>query len=224
VRLIVATGGQRTWPSVIQNELEHLMSGERPAAKATKIKVRKQLITGIGMSTPALIIIHLQGGAIGTVIAAGQPLYLQAGFGLAVGATMALAALIAYRLQASKPHATSVVDSYKRLDLGGWNPVWIGLAAGFGEELLFRAALQPLLGIFFGSLVFVIAHMPAYRVKSFTVTTLIHATGVFAMSILLALVFEFVGLLAAMLVHALIDIVGLYAIRRAAGAVPAVGG
>ena len=200
------------------------MSVELLAAKQPKVKVHKQMIVCIGMSVLALILIYAQRSSIGTIISAGQPMYVQFGFGLAVGAAAALAALIGYKLQASKAHTKSVVSCYSRLDLSGWNPVWISLTAGFGEELLFRGALQPLLGILFASLVFMIAHMPAYQVKSFTLTTLIQAAGVFATSIFLGLVFEYVGLVAAMLVHALIDIVGLYTIRRAARGVSAVAG
>jgi membrane protease YdiL (CAAX protease family) len=200
------------------------MPVELPVAEQPKITVRRQIIVCIGMSVLALILIHIQGRSIGTIIAAGQPLHLQTGFGLAVGAAAALAALIGYKWQASKAHTKSIVNSYNRLNLSGWNPVWISLAAGFGEELLFRGALQPLLGILFASLVFVIAHIPAYQVKSFTLTTLIQATGVFATSIFLGVVFEYVGLVAAMLVHALIDLVGLYTIRRGARGVAAVTG
>lgn len=200
------------------------MSTELPVTEPTKIKVGKQFAICAGMSALALIIIYAQGGAIAAIIADGQPLYLQVGFGLAVGAAAALAAMIGYYLQASKAHTKSVVDSYNRLDLTGWNPVWISMAAGFGEELLFRGALQPLLGIVFASLAFMLAHIPAYQVKSFKVTTLIHAAGIFATSIFLALVFKFVGLIAAMLVHTLIDVVGLYAIRRATRGAPAVPG
>lgn len=197
---------------------------EIPAAVPTKIKPRKQLVICAGMSSLALIIIYVQGGAIGTIIAGGQALYLQVGFGLAVGAAAALAALIGYKLQASKAHTKSIVNSYDRLDLRGLNPVWISMAAGFGEELLFRGALQPLIGIVFASFVFVLAHMPAYQMKSFKLTTMVHAIGIFATSIFLALVFEFVGLIAAMLVHTLIDIAGLYAIRRAARDTRAIAG
>lgn len=198
------------------------MSVELPAIEQPKVKVHRQMIVCIAMSVLALILIHVQGSSIGSVIVAGQPLYLQLGFGLAVGAAAALAALIGYKLQSSKPHVKAVVNSYSRLDLRGWNPVWISLAAGFGEELLFRGALQPLLGILVAALLFLIAHMPAYQMKSFKPATLIQAAGVFATSIFLALIFEYVGLVAAMLVHALIDIIGLYTIRHAARGVSAV--
>jgi membrane protease YdiL (CAAX protease family) len=93
--------------------------------------------------------------------------------------------------------------------------VWISLAAAFGEELLFRAALQPLLGIWTASLLFLLAHAPAYRLRSLGRAELIQAAGVFAVSVFLGLIFEYSGLLAAMLVHAALDIAGLYAIRHA---------
>jgi membrane protease YdiL (CAAX protease family) len=198
------------------------MSIELPAVAPPKVKLHKQIFICIGMSVLAVALVYLQGSSIGSIIAAGQPLLLQAGFGLGVGAAAVLAALIGYKLQASKAHTKAVVNSYSRLDLSGWNPVWISLAAGFGEELLFRGALQPLLGITLASLVFVVAHIPAYQLKSFKLTTLLQASGVFATSIFLALIFEYLGLLAAMLVHSLIDIAGLYTVRHAARDVRAV--
>lgn len=43
--------------------------------------------------------------------------------------------------------ARETIETYSRLDLRGWNPVLLAPAADIGEEILFRGALQTLLGV-----------------------------------------------------------------------------
>jgi membrane protease YdiL (CAAX protease family) len=101
------------------------------------------------------------------------------------------------------------------LDLGGLNPLWISIAAAVGEEMLFRAALQPLLGVWIVSLLFLLTHVPVYRFRRLDGATMAQAAAVFGGSVVLGFVFDHVGLLAAMLVHMWIDIVGLLLVRQA---------
>lgn len=198
-----------------------------PAAPVP-VKLRRQVTLCALMCALAWLLVVLQGSTLAATLAAGHPLHLQMGFGLSVGALAALAAYLGYRWQASRSNGMSAATgqaaaSYQRLDLSGNNPIWISLSAGIGEELLFRGALQPALGIVASSVIFLIAHLPAYQITSFTRTAAMQAAGVFATSIVLALVCHFVGLVAAMLVHALIDIVALYTIRAASRAASPVG-
>lgn len=129
---------------------------------------------------------------------------------LAAGASWAL-----FRLTARSASSARTIESYARLDLRGLNPLWISIAAAIGEEMLFRAALQPLLGVWIVSLLFVLTHVPVYRFRKLDGATLAQAASVFAGSVVLGFVFDRVGLLAAMLVHMWIDIVGLLIVRRA---------
>jgi membrane protease YdiL (CAAX protease family) len=153
-----------------------------------------------------------------TTIALPMPLWFQCLAGLGLGGAAAVATYISYRLSSKSKATQDTIESYGRLDLSGLNPVWISLAAAVGEEMLFRAALQPLLGIWLASLVFLLAHTRAYKFRSLNRSTFVQAASVFATSMVLGLIFEYVGLLAAMLVHAVLDVVGLYAIRRAMSA------
>ena len=138
---------------------------------------------------------------------------------LLVGQVLALIAgagsWLLFKLTASSASSGRTIESYARLDLRGLNPLWISFAAAIGEEMLFRAALQPLLGVWVVSLLFVLTHVPAYRFRKLDGATIAQAAGVFGGSVVLGFVFEYVGLLAAMLVHAWIDIVGLLIVRRA---------
>jgi membrane protease YdiL (CAAX protease family) len=129
---------------------------------------------------------------------------------LAAGASWAL-----FTLTAKSASSARTIDSYARLDLRGLNPLWISIAAAIGEEMLFRAALQPLLGVWIVSLLFLLTHVPVYRFRKLDGASLAQAASVFAGSLVLGFVFDRVGLLAAMLVHMWIDIVGLLIVRRA---------
>ncbi len=149
------------------------------------------------------------------VLLTGLALPWQIATGLFVGSGLALGTLIGSRHKSQSESTRRMVENYGRLDLRGWNPLWIALLAGFGEELLFRGALQPLVGLWISSLLFVVVHARAYRFRKWDKTKLAQALGLFAISIALGLMARFAGLLTAMIVHAAIDIAGLYAIRRA---------
>jgi membrane protease YdiL (CAAX protease family) len=138
---------------------------------------------------------------------------------LLVGQGLALLAAalswLLFRLTSSSASSARTIQSYARLDLRGLNPLWIAIAAAIGEEMLFRAALQPLLGVWIVSLLFLLTHMPVYRFRQLDGATLAQAASVFGGSVVLGFVFQYVGLIAAMLVHAWIDIVGLLLVRNA---------
>jgi membrane protease YdiL (CAAX protease family) len=180
-----------------------------------KIPLRSQLLGCALMAGIAIALILLvQRTSLSSLLEAGLPWWQQALAGIALGlAAGAASALTTLR----RPGAEAVqrtAASYARLDLDGWNPLWISLAAGFSEELLFRAALQPLLGIWGASLLFLLVHAGAYDFRRPDRAALWQAGGVFGMGMLLGLVFRHAGLLAAMLVHAIVDIAGLYLVRR----------
>jgi len=165
------------------------------------------------MVSLALLILYFSPGSLRSALLHGLEPSIQVGIGLAAGMLVAATSYVGFLVQSKRQYTQRTVASYSRLELSGLNPLWIGLAAGFGEELLFRGALQPLLGLWLTSVIFVAVHVRAYQVKSIDVPTLIQATGLFAASVLLGLITKYVGLIAAILVHALVDIIALYAIR-----------
>jgi membrane protease YdiL (CAAX protease family) len=138
---------------------------------------------------------------------------------LLAGQVLALVAVAvsygAFRLGAGSEATARTVRSYARLDLRGWNPVWMSIAAAVGEEMLFRAALQPLLGVWLASFVFLVTHTPVYRFRlgQWDRASFVQAACIFGASVALGFVFQTVGLLASMIVHAWIDIVGLCLVR-----------
>ena len=184
-----------------------------------KIPLRSQLLGCLVLAGVALAIIHfVQRAPLAALLLAGLPWWQQvlagAVLGLAAGGVSALTTL-------RKPGAASVqrtAASYARLDLAGWNPLWISLGAGISEELLFRAALQPLIGIWGASLLFLLVHAGAYDFRRFDRAALWQAAGVLGMSVLFGFTFEHAGLLAAMVAHTVVDVVGLYLVLRISSA------
>lgn len=188
-----------------------MASGKDGSARPT---LRRQLLLCAAMSSAALILIvfALQ-QPVGAVLRQGLPLWQQLGLGLATGLATGIGALLTYRLQQALPAAREASANYGRLDLSGARPVYIALAAGVGEELLFRGALQPLLGPWLSSLLFVLAHAQAYRFRAWSKTTLVQASGLLCTSLMLAAVYHYVGLVAAIVIHVLVDVIGLYTVR-----------
>jgi membrane protease YdiL (CAAX protease family) len=189
------------------------MPTKPPPQADAAISLSTQTLTCLGCSALAVLIIYRFHDKPLAAIALPAPLWAQCLAGLGLAGAAALASYISFRLSQQGTATRETIASYRRLDLNGLNPVWISLAAAIGEELLFRAALQPLLGIWLASLVFLLAHVRAYKFRSLNRTVLVQAAGVFATSMCLGLIFEYIGLVAATLVHAGVDIAGLYTIR-----------
>jgi uncharacterized protein len=166
------------------------------------------------MCAAALAITVISGRDPITVFSGGLAVPIQILIGLGLGAVACASSWVGYKLTAHRPVTQHTIQSYSRLNLTGWNPLWIALAAGIGEELLFRGALQPVMGIWLSSLLFVLAHMRAYRF-SLSKQTLVQAIGLLVVSLVLGAVAKYIGLLAAMILHTAIDVAGLYTIRQA---------
>lgn len=179
------------------------------------IPLRRQLLTCLVMVLVALLLIRfVQHAQLPDVLLAGLPWPQQAMLGAALGVLLGSGSSVSALRKPGADAVQRTAGSYGRLDLHGLNPVWISLAAGVGEELLFRAALQPLLGIWLSSALFLLLHTKAYDFRRFDRTALLQATSVAGMSAVFGLIYMHAGLIAAALVHTLVDIFGLYSVRR----------
>ena len=186
-----------------------------PAVKP--VSLARQLGTCALFCTLAIVIIAaFHDRPYADVLLHGQAATVQFAFVACLGALYFAGASISHRRIARQPSTKNIVDSYSRLDLTGLNPLWIAVAAGVGEELLFRGALQPLLGIWLTSLLFVAAHARAYRFDGLNRRVALQAFALFAISCFFGLVAECVGLLAAIGSHIAMDVVGLYFVKRTA--------
>ena len=83
----------------------------------------------------------------------GRSLVWQFSAGIVLAIAFSVPALIAIlKMDFFLSFKTLLLALIQRVDLSGWNPLWFGLCAGIGEELLFRGTLQPLLGIWWTGL------------------------------------------------------------------------
>ena len=187
--------------------------------KKTAIRLSRQLVTCAimcGLAVAVMLLFHQK--PFWSALLSGMRLPQQVAAGLAFGVLYWTFATLGHKFATGRKSANHVAESYRRLDLSGWNPLWIALAAGVGEELLFRGALQPVLGIWAATVLFVLAHFRAYRFNTLNKRVLIQGLGLFAVGLTLGYIAKYVGLVAVMIIHTTMDIVGLYAIRRSAHA------
>lgn len=192
---------------------------------SAKVSLRQQLAICVVFCALAVAIILLfHRKPYSTALLVGFPPGYQLLIGVAFAAVYWTASRLGSRLIAKRKAAQHIAESYSRLDLSGWNPLWIAIAAGVGEELFFRGALQPILGIWVASVLFALVHIRAYRWNQLSKRVLLQCISVFAIGVSLGLVAMYVGLLAAITVHAAMDAVGLYAIRRITSAPATVAG
>jgi membrane protease YdiL (CAAX protease family) len=186
----------------------------QPQPPQAPIRLSAQVLTCVVFSLIALLIIFVAGQRplsllFGPMAPGSQLLY-----GIGLSALAAAGSYFSFRMTAGSRATRNTITAYERLDLSGFNPVWISLAAAIGEELLFRAALQPMLGVWITSILFLVTHMPVYQFRKLDSATLAQAAQVFGVSVALGYVYQYVGLLAALMVHAALDVVGLYVVRN----------
>lgn len=94
--------------------------------------------------------------------------------------------------------------------LNGAGIVLIGIAAGLGEEWLFRGVLQPLVGLFAASVLFGLAHVGGRRMLPFGVWAAVMGVALGVLAIVTG------GLIAPAVAHGAYDMLALAYIRRGA--------
>ncbi|CAN5760279.1 hypothetical protein BH11PSE8_BH11PSE8_46550 [soil metagenome] len=80
--------------------------------------------------------------------------------------------------------------------------------------LLFRAAVQPVLGLGWASAIFALAHIRTAALAGRTLRKVAYPAPVLVAGLALGLVYRHVGLWAAILIHATIDVISLSALQR----------
>jgi membrane protease YdiL (CAAX protease family) len=148
----------------------------------------------------------------------GEPWPQQCAWGVVVGLLVSIPTLLlVVRVRRFRPFRNQLVEFLAGADLGGLNPLWFSLCAGIGEEALFRGALQPLLGIVVTSLIFTALHYQTGGFRSMNRMKALYAGIVFLASLLLGALCVQRGLIAAMVVHTVIDTAVLMTFRKLRG-------
>jgi len=127
----------------------------------------------------------------------------------------AAAAVIILFFSTRKPVAP-ILDDFtlfriiKKTEFTWFDRTQVSLFAGVGEELLFRGAIQPLIGIWFTSLIFIAIHgYISFRSAGHILFTLL----LFGLSMMLGYLFMYAGLVAAMTAHAVYDLLMLWWVK-----------
>jgi membrane protease YdiL (CAAX protease family) len=186
------------------------------AAAKPLIGVRRVLVTcSIAIALAALINAAFGAKALLTVALDGQPIAAQIGWGITFGLAISItSSVIVLFFPPFSSLRRQMLELLNRLDLSGLNPLWFGLGAGIGEELLFRGALQPIVGVWWASLIFTLAHFRTGQFHLMNWQKLLYAIFVFIAGLFLGYVFSEIGLIAAMVTHATVDVVWFFSVQR----------
>jgi uncharacterized protein len=178
---------------------------------------RKILLMGLGTllgfgGLGFLLITYIQGQRFLDVMLRGEVFYQQLMLGCLAGMIAASMAI----LLISRPFFDKEFRFYKQLigqfNWNGFSIFFVSLCAGVGEELFFRGGLQPLLGLWWTSVLFVALHgylNPVnWRISVYGVQMVFVIAG-------FGWMFENLGIWSAMVAHAVFDwVVISYLLRR----------
>lgn len=159
-----------------------------------------------------LIIYYIQEKSLAEIFFRGDHLLIQAGSGLASGALFGLAGVLMIRL----PSFRKILDEYavirqvKELSLTPSQIIYVSLVAGISEEILFRGAIQPVIGIWWTSLIFIGIH--GY-IRVHSATHILYSLFTFGLSMLLGVLFIYFGLVSAIAAHFIYDVIVLFGMR-----------
>ena len=188
------------------------------AVPPSRITLRTVLIAAASEVIIALFIIHFtQSAAIGGIARELVPSLQGAGIGLVVGIGMAMLQIAG--INGSQRWRDFLLRALGRTTLGTTHIVIIGIVVGIAEELLFRAAIQPLVGITLTSLIFAAVHWNYAAVRGRREVLVFSALAfalIFLISVVVGHVFVAFGLGAAVVAHASYDIVVLLKYRSLA--------
>jgi hypothetical protein len=161
----------------------------------------------------SLILYYFQDKTLFSLIAEQQNWLLQILTGSMFGVVLGVAAVLLIRHPAYR-HILKDYAIIRQIQEFSLTPVlifFISIIAGITEEVLFRAAIQPLLGVWITSLIFIAIH-GYIRFKSanhflFTLFT-------FVLSMVLGLLTMYLGVVSSMAAHAIYDVIVLFGIKK----------
>ncbi len=157
------------------------------------------LFFGVG----GVLIIELgQNKSILEVLNEGEPILLQLLAGVASGLVGAFIALFVITRKFFKEEKEFYYGLISRWKLSYGHMIFLSLCAGIGEEIFFRGGIQPLLGIWWTSILFVLLHgylnPKNWRISIYGMVMVVIIAG-------LGYLFEAIGIFSAMAAHAVLD-------------------
>lgn len=172
--------------------------------------MRLGLLTLVGMGVIALLINHFADAVdIASMLAGKYQWYWQLLSGVVYGLGAGFLANFIVGAAFMKPVRIKYERMFEGLDLNISEIWFISFCAGVGEELLFRGAIQPLIGVPLTSIIFVAIH-GYLNPKDWRIT--IYGAFMTAVIWVMGIGAEQIGLLFAIIAHMLIDVVLLGAL------------
>jgi uncharacterized protein len=172
-------------------------------------KMNKAILLGLGtiifFGLGGYLIIELaQRQQFIEVLMRGWDIPLQIGTGLVGGTVSAVIALKIINMDFFHKERAFYQKLFKKLKLNTPGIVFVSLCAGIGEEIFFRAGIQPLLGVWLTSVLFVFLHgylNPVnWRISIYGVVMVFIIAG-------FGYLFEYTGLITVMTAHTVFDII-----------------
>lgn len=190
----------------------------QPQADEPVIEGRKLIIVSlfsglVWLLLANLIIYYVQEQRLADLFFEGYNFLIQIALGLISGLIFGFAGLGLIRLPTFKKilNEYAIIRQVKQMNLSVNEIVYVSLVAGISEEILFRGAIQPVIGIWLTSLLFIGIH-GYIRFKS--VSHILYTLFTFALSTMLGALFMYFGLISAMAAHFIYDVVVLYGIKK----------
>ncbi len=175
-------------------------------------------VTIIGFSFVGMILnfLLLHRRPLDLLLFGDSPIYEQLGIGAIYGVLTGLVALVAVNFGLAKELSSHLKLLFQDKSLRMMDAVFFSFCAGFGEEVFFRGAIQPLLtgwlgsmdmGVWITSVVFVAIH--GY-LNPTSLSVFAYGVLMVLMSAGLGYLCEWYGLIAAIMGHFLFDVVMFY--------------
>lgn len=159
------------------------------------------LVFGMG---GILVIELLQDERFVEVLLRGRELPYQLLIGLLVGLTASGIALYIISRKFFEKEKAFYYGLISRLDLDVFAMVFLSLCAGVGEEIFFRAGIQPFLGIWWTALLFVLLH-GYLNPTNFKIS--IYGIVMVGFIAVFGYLFQYIGIFSAITAHAVFDMV-----------------
>lgn len=150
------------------------------------------------------ISVKFSGESLGVKLQGYQPWWIQVLCGILVGLLCGSVAKKMVDTPYFRPVSRKFIDIIGPMRLS-LSEIWIiSLCAGIGEELLFRGAVQPLLGIWLTSLLFVFLH--GY-LSPFNGRLTLYGIFMVVVIAFFGYLAQYLGLMVVMIAHTLIDVI-----------------
>ena len=172
------------------------------------------LATIVGFSVvAALVICFFQGRSLAQVFQSDYTLLVQILVGIAYGIISAIVISALVELKFCEPVKHFFERLFVNIKVKWPDVLFASFAAGVGEELFFRAGIQPFLGIWLTAILFIAIHSYIKMTKAW----LFFGISMIVMSAGLGYLYEYVGLISAMAAHAAFDVMGFRSLLQRNG-------